>query len=110
MTGRFGFDPSASWQALDVGFSPDEQDVPVQTSPATEILAAIGLQRYRPASVENKRRRFTYRVWADPLEIAVVPAAIAGAGRALAVYEFPVVMRSSQYGSFGWAKLLENKR
>jgi hypothetical protein len=40
----------------------------------------------------------------------VVPAGIADAGRALAVYEFPVVMRNSQYGSFGWAKPLENKR
>jgi len=105
MTGRFGFDPAASWEPLDIGFSPDEQGVPVQTSPATEILAAIGLQRCRPAPVENERRRFSYRVWVDPLEIAVVPAAIARAGRSLAVYQFPVVMRNAQYGSFGWATL-----
>jgi CRISPR-associated protein Csx14 len=110
MTGRFGFDPAASWEALDIGFSPDEQGVAVQTSPSTEILAAIGLQRCRPTAVENKRRRFAYRIWADPLEIAVVPAAIAGAGRALAIYEFPVVMRNSQYGSFGWAKSLEDRQ
>jgi CRISPR-associated protein Csx14 len=105
MTGRFGFDPAASWEALDVGFSPDEQGVPVQTSPSTEILAAVGLQRCRPTAVENKGRRFAYRVWADPLEIAVVPAAIAGVGRSVAVYEFPVTMRNAQYGSFGWATL-----
>lgn len=110
MTGRFGFDPSASWEALDVGFSPDEQGVPVLTSPATEILAAIGLQRCRPAAIENKRRWFAYRVWNDPLEITVVPAAIISAGRALAAYEFPVVMRNAQYGSFGWAKPLEDDR
>ncbi len=108
--GRFGFDPSASWEALDVGFSPDEQDAPVQTSPATEILAAIGLQRCRPALHQDKRRWFVYRAWSDPLEIAVVPAAIAGAAMTLAIYEFPVVMRNAQYGSFGWAKPMERAR
>jgi CRISPR-associated protein Csx14 len=106
MKGRFGFDPSASWEALDVGFSPDEQDIPVQTSPATEILAAIGLQRCRPAPIERKRRWFSYRPWETPLDIIVVPVAIVGAGQPGAGYEFPVVMRNAQYGSFGWAKSL----
>lgn len=109
-TGRFGFDPSASWESLDVGFSPDEQGVPVQTSPATEILAAIGLQRCRPRRVENKSRWFVYRAWMDPMEITVVPAAVAGAGRALAAYEFAVVMRNAQYGSLGWARRREEQR
>jgi CRISPR-associated protein Csx14 len=109
MTGRFGFDPAASWEALDVGFSPDEQGVPVQTSPATEILAAIGLQRCRPAAVENRRRWFVYRAWQDPVEIAVAAAAVLGAGRTIAAYEFPVVMRNAQYGSFAWAKPLEGE-
>lgn len=104
MKGRFGFDPSASWEALDVGFSPDEQDIPVQTSPATEILAAIGLQRCRPASSEKKRRWFFYVPWRTPLDIIVVPAVVAGAGQRGASYEFPVVMRNAQYGNFGWAK------
>jgi len=104
LTGRFGFDPSASWEALDVGFSPDEQNIPVQTSPATEILAAIGLQRCRPMPIQGGRRRFIYRAWRDPLEITLVPAAIAGAAATLGGYEFPVLMRNSQYGSFGWAK------
>jgi CRISPR-associated protein Csb3 len=66
MTGRFGFDPSASWEAIDVGFSPDEQQIGALTSPSTEILAAVGLQRCRPKHVE--RRSFGYRAWADPLE------------------------------------------
>lgn len=110
MSGRFGFDPKAAWNAQDVGHSPDEQGVPVMTSPSTEILAAIGLQRCRPAQVENKRRWFAYRAWADPLAIALAPAAMAGAGRALAAFQFPVVMRNAQYGSFRWAKPLEVRR
>jgi CRISPR-associated protein Csx14 len=108
LKGRFGFDPSASWEALDVGFSPDEQGLPVQTSPATEILAAVGLQRCRPLPVEGKRRWFTYQAWSDPVDITVAPAALAGIGRTIAAYEFPVVMRTAQYGSFGWAKRRED--
>jgi hypothetical protein len=104
LTGRFGFDPSASWEALDIGFSPDEQNVPVLTSPATEILAAVGLQRCRPLLLEDSRRRFLYRAWRDPIEIALAPAAIAGMARTARAYEFPVKMRNAQYGSFGWAK------
>lgn len=109
-SGRFGFDPSASWEALDVGFSPDEQGIPVLTSPATEILAAIGLQRCRPVPVEGKRRWFAYRAWRIPLEIAVASAAVAGVGGAARAFEFPVVMRNAQYGTFGWANSLEVER
>lgn len=109
MKGRFGFDPSASWEALDIGFSPDEQDIPVQTSPATEILAAIGLQRCRPARTEDKRRWFSYRPWHVPLDIIVVPAVIAGRGNGGHRYEFPVVMRNAQYGSFGWARRVPDR-
>jgi CRISPR-associated protein Csx14 len=109
MKGRLGFDPSASWEALDVGFSPDEQEIPVRTSPATEMLAAIGLQRCRPIPVEDERRWFAYHVWDSPLDIAVVPAAMVGAGRAHTGYQFPVVMRNKQYKSFGWAQPLPKK-
>jgi CRISPR-associated protein Csx14 len=110
MTGRFGFDPSASWEAIDVGFSPDEQQIGVLTSPATEILAAIGLQRCRPLRDEKRRGRwFIYRAWAEPVEIAVAPAAMAGAGRAIATQVFPVVMRNAQYGYFGQAKPWEGR-
>lgn len=108
-TGRFGFDPSASWEAIDVGFSPDEQGIPVLTSPATEILAAVGLQRCRPLPVEGKRRWFTYHIWQQPLEIALASAAVAGVGNQKYAFEFPVVMRNAQYGSFGWAQPLPKK-
>jgi CRISPR-associated protein Csx14 len=109
MKGRLGFDPSASWEALDVGFSPDEQEIPVRTSPATEILATIGLQRCRPIPVEDERRWFAYHVWDSPLDIAVVPVAMVGAGHTHTGYRFPVVMRNKQYKSFGWAQPLPKK-
>src|SRR5262249_18757697 len=95
-----GFDPTSAWTSINVGFSPDEQGITVLSAPATEILAAVGLQRCRPERDETKRgRTFIYRTWADPLPIVVVPAAIAGEGAGLAPYEFRVVMRNAQYGS-----------
>lgn len=111
MTGRFGFDPAAAPTSLDVGFSTDEQGIPVLTSPATEMLAAIGLQRCRPVRDDRSRGRwFIYRAWADPLAINVAPAAIADVGRAVATNTFPVTMRNSQYGNFGWAKRWESRQ
>lgn len=109
LTGRFGFDPSTSWEAVDVGFSPDEQGLPVQTAPATELLAAVGLQRCRPAVVEGRGRWFSYRTWRDPVEISLVPAVMSRIGEAWGDYEFPVVMRNAQYGSFGWARPARRK-
>ncbi len=48
LSGRFGFDPGAARNALDVGFSPNEQGIEVASSAAVEMLAAVGLQRFRP--------------------------------------------------------------
>ncbi len=103
-----GFDPSSSWKAIDVGFSPDEQQINVLTSPSVEILAAIGLQRCRPERLGEKGRHFVYRAWADPVETMVAPAALAGAVRTLSTHRFPVNMRNAQYGNFGWAKPWES--
>lgn len=110
-TSGMGVDPATSWTAIDVGFSPDEQRLEVLGCPATEILAMIGLQRCRPAMDDGRRGRwFIYRVWADPLEIVVVPAAMVGAGRTVGSYTFPVEMRNAQYGNHGWAKPWEDGR
>jgi len=74
LTGRFGFDPAAAWHALDIGFSPNEQSIPVASSPLVEMLAAIGLQRFRPL-VFNHRKSFIYSTWGQPLSVSVASAA-----------------------------------
>ncbi|MGO9083690.1 MAG: hypothetical protein ACLQBK_00550 [Candidatus Sulfotelmatobacter sp.] len=74
LTGRFGFDPGAAWNALDVGFSPNSQQLPVASSPATELLAAIGIQRFRPL-LSDDRKSFLYSTWGQPLLPAVAAAA-----------------------------------
>jgi hypothetical protein len=101
LTGRFGFDPGAAWNALDAGFSPNEQGYSVSSSPVVELLAAIGLQRFRPAAVDGDRDAFEYVAWGVPLPVVVAAAAAAGvihdpnARR----FRFRVVSRGS-YGSF----------
>jgi CRISPR-associated protein Csx14 len=71
LSGRFGFDPTAAWVALDVGWSPNEQGVEVGTAAAVELLAAIGLQRFRPAAVPDASYEYQYTAWTVPLPPAV---------------------------------------
>lgn len=77
LSGRFGFDPGAAWTALDVGFSPNEQKIDVASSPAVELLAAVGLQRCRPV-VSQDRESFFYSTWTTKLPPCVAAAACAG--------------------------------
>lgn len=105
MTGRFGFDPGPAWDALDVGFSPNEQGVAVLTAPATEILAAVGLQGFRPH--QEGRRGFAYAAWDNALPIELARAATAGTfgGRR---FRFNVNNRG-KYKAFGFAEEIEER-
>lgn len=106
LSGRFGFDPDAAWNALAVGFSPDAQDIPVSTSPAMELLAAVGLQRFRPSLLDD-RMSFVYSTWGQPLapsvagaassSLVIVPPALHFRGR--------IVSRGS-YGALGYSTIL----
>ena len=73
LSGRFGFDPGAAWNALDVGFSPNEQRMDVASSAAVELLAAVGIQRFRPCMAED-RQSFTYATWGQPLAPPIAAA------------------------------------
>ncbi len=107
LPGRFGFDPGAAWNALDVGFSPNEQQMAVSSSPAVELLAAVGLQRFRPA-VSTDRTRFTYGTWAQPLApcAAMVPASGMATGLSSSRFLGRVVSRGS-YAALGFSTALE---
>jgi len=101
LTGRFGFDPGAAWNALDAGFSPNEQGYNVASSPVVELLAAIGLQRFRPVPEADDRDAFRYLAWSTPLPVDVAAAAAAGAvaDPKPRVFRFRIASRGS-YGSF----------
>jgi len=104
---NFDSDLGAQGGAIDVGFSFD----PLATSaltriessarPALELLAFIGLQRFRPTEIKGENR-FLYTAWNRPLPIQVaMPAAcgalpIAGANR----YEFRLLYRTKYLKSF----------
>jgi CRISPR-associated protein Csx14 len=106
LSGRFGFDPGAAWKALDVGFSPDTQQIPVASSPAVELLAAVGLQRFRP-SLSDDRSSFYYATWGQPLAPSVASAAASGCVSVFpaAQYRGKIVDRGS-YSALGYSTVL----
>lgn len=107
LSGRFGFDPGAAWNALDVGFSPNEQSIDVASSPATELLAAVGLQRFRP-TLSDDRLSFNYSTWGQPLTPSVagavssglvtVPPAMRFRGRVVSRGSYAALDYSTPYG------------
>lgn len=104
MSGRFGLDPRSAWNTLDHGSSPDAQGVNVYTYPVAEMLAAVGLQGFRPR--QQARKHFMYSLWSSPLPLTVARAAAAGA---LPIarnfeFEFEVAKRSGSYSYFTFAK------
>lgn len=103
LSGRFGFDPGAAWNALDVGFSPNEQKLRVASSAALELLAAIGIQRFRPG-ISTNRQLFEYWTWGSPLPPEVAAAAMCGAitSSATARYQGCIVSRG-QYAALGFS-------
>jgi len=105
LSGRYGFDPVASWNALDVGFSPNDQNIRVQSSPAVELLAAVGIQRFRPSL--SGRATFLYATWAQPLSACVAAAVSSGVPTIspTTLYHGRVVDRGS-YSALGYSKSL----
>lgn len=96
----FYFDARRDETSLDIGFSPDEQDMSVMTYPAVESLALIGLQRFRPAVDENGRvRSFLYTAWAEPLPPSIAMAAVSGMMpvRSCGTFRFSKPSRGGEY-------------
>jgi CRISPR-associated protein Csx14 len=104
--GRFGFDPGPAWNALDVGFSPNEHNMEVESSPATELLAAVGLQRFRPLSNDD-RSGFDFFTWHNPYPPPVAAVAMAGAIRDRRALRYrATVTDRGQYAALGFAYAL----
>jgi CRISPR-associated protein Csx14 len=101
--GRFGFDPGPAWNPLDVGFSPNEHNMEVESSPATELLAAVGLQRFRPV-MHDGRDGFDYFSWHSPYPPSVAAAAMAGAIRDRCTVRYrATVTDRGQYAALSFA-------
>lgn len=96
----FYFDARRDETSLDIGFSPDEQDMSVMAYPAVESLALIGLQRFRPTVDEKgQSRSFLYTAWAEPLPPSVAMAAVSGMMpmRSCGTFRFTKPSRGGEY-------------
>jgi len=108
MTGRFGFDPRSSWDRHNTGYSPNLQGEEVESYPAVELLAAVGLQNFRPASVKDE---FYFTPWKKQLPTIAARAAVSGA-LGLAddcFYSFTVLSRA-KFKSFSKAQLITGSK
>ena len=71
-----GFDVSATWNALDVGFSLNEHNIKLKVYPLVEFFAYIGVQAY---GWWRDGESYYYNVWHSPLPMRIARAVSAGA-------------------------------
>jgi len=78
------------------GVSMDKIGREFEHLPYVELLALIGLQRFRPSLIA--RQRFRYFSWAIPIPAEIACAVIAGAVESLSdeCFEFPVINRDDK--------------
>ncbi|MDE0525478.1 MAG: hypothetical protein OXI27_02610 [Thaumarchaeota archaeon] len=73
-----GLDADTSWNALDVGFSLNEQRMERRTYPLVEFFAHVGIQAY---AWSKNRQVYKYRTWPISLPITIARAVASGAIR-----------------------------
>lgn len=105
----FGVDPRSAWNTLDLGFSPNEHKVASTVFPAVEILAAIGLQFFRPDS--RRRSEVRYSLWKEPLPASIARLAFIEPWSGLPVESlaFEICKRGQSYKYFSFAKSTEKE-
>ncbi|MEM6560284.1 MAG: hypothetical protein AAF656_01680, partial [Planctomycetota bacterium] len=90
--------------SIDLGFSTD--GFTSTFSPAVELLAFVGLQRFRPRTIQQ-RELYGYATWAEPLPVGLAAVAATGLTTTLAAadYQFPLRSRTGgKYKAFGPAE------
>ena len=104
----FNFDSDLGGQggAIDIGFSFDPlagnalTRIEPTARPALELLAFVGLQRFRPEEVKGENR-FLYTAWDRPLPIQVAaPAACGALPVGNSRFEFRLLYRTKYLKSF----------
>jgi CRISPR-associated protein Csb3 len=107
----FYFDARRFAHALDAGFSLDAISADTVAHPAVELLALIGLQRFRPMVVPSGEPKIKasveYCTWHRPLGAAIAAAVACGAAHVPGCrrFRFKILARDDKkrYGAFGWA-------
>ncbi len=106
---KFGVDPRSAWSALNFGFSPNEHGSDAATFPAVEILAAIGLQGFRPDA--ERRSGVSYSVWLEPLPAVLARQAFRApwSGLPHRKFAFSIAKRGQSYKYFTFGKEIRNQ-
>ena len=106
---KFGCDPRAAWNALDFGYSPNVHNRDAATYPIVEVLAALGLQGFRPAA--TRRTGIAYSLWTVPLPLPVARVAATSPWEGLARfdYAFNIEKRGQGYKYFTFGQFHERK-
>ena len=105
----FGVDPRSAWNTLDLGFSPNEHSVSSTVFPAVEVLAALGLQYFRPDS--RNRSKVTYSLWDEPLPASIARLAFLTPwdGMQCTNLVFEICKRGQSYKYFSFARRAEKE-
>jgi hypothetical protein len=122
MSGRFGFDPRSSRDALNTGFSSNDLGLPVDTYPCAELLVTFGVGAFFPSrcgragdltSSRGWRGRgeggagFAYHLWPAPLTVLLARLAAGPIGAP----DAPLLLASratrKNYSNFLLAKLTQ---
>jgi CRISPR-associated protein Csb3 len=104
---NFDSDLGAQGGAIDVGFSFDPlagsalTRIAPMARPVLELLAFVGLQRFRPEEIKGENR-FFYTAWNRPLAIEVASPAVCGALPVVGAsqFEFRLLYRTKYLKSF----------
>ncbi len=101
---KFGVDPRAAWNARDYGYSPNEHGLDSKTFVAVEMLAALGMQTFRP--VVQRGRKVRYHVWTCELPLCVARNAANAPWDGLPhmAYEFSIGSRGQSYKYFRFSE------
>lgn len=73
----FNFDSglSGAGAARDAGFSTDTLGLKANYCPLLELMAFVGLQRFKPAQIDVGTDEYTYSAWGFPAEVSIASAA-----------------------------------
>jgi len=110
-TTRFGLDARSAWEAIDFGYSPNDEVLKnARTFPWVEVLAAAGLQGFRPR--EESRSQYRYSAWLTPLSLAAARAACAcpWGGLPTRSFCFEIAVRGQGYKTFLFAEGADDVR
>lgn len=115
MSGRFGFDPRSSRDALNAGFSSNDLGLPVDTYPYAELLVTFGAGAFFPSRCRRAgdlssargwcgrgegRTGFAYHLWPSPLPIVLARVAAGPVGAAGAPLLLAVRATRKNYSNF----------